>query len=72
MGVRKKQQPTKIQAVFMGVLALLMLTNTATSVLLEGRPATVFFWIVMALDLGLLGLSFWLYRRAMKLPQNVD
>lgn len=68
MSARKKQQPTKIQAVFMAILAVLLLTNTATSVLLEGRPATVFFWLVVALDLALLGLSVWLYRRAMKLP----
>jgi hypothetical protein len=40
--------------------------------LVEGQPATVLFWIVMALDLSLLALSLWLYRRAMKLPLKVD
>jgi hypothetical protein len=72
MGAREKKQPTKVQAVFTGLLALLLLTNTAMEVLVEGRPATGFFWIVMALDLGLLGLSLWLYRRAVKLPPKVD
>jgi hypothetical protein len=72
MGAREKKQPTKVQAVFTGLLALLLLTNTAMGVLVEGRPATGFFWIVMALDLGLLGLSLWLYRRAVKLPPKVD
>jgi low temperature requirement protein LtrA len=72
MGARKKQQPTKVQAVFTGLLALFLLTNTAMKVLVEGQPATVLFWIVMALDLSLLALSLWLYRRAMKLPLKVD
>jgi hypothetical protein len=72
MGARKKQQPTKVQAVFMGLLALFLLTSRATTVLVDGQPATVSFWIVIALDLGLLALSLWLYRRAMKLPPKVD
>lgn len=72
MGAREKNQPTKIQAVFTGLLALLLLSNTAMGVLVEGRPATGFFWIVVVLDLGLLGLSLWLYRRAVKLPPKVD
>jgi hypothetical protein len=72
MGAREKKRPTKVQTVFTGLLALLLLTNTAMGVLVEGRPATVFFWIVVVLDLSLLALSLWLYRRAVKLPPKVD
>jgi uncharacterized membrane protein len=68
MGVRKRKQPTKVQAIFTGILALMLLANTASAVLVEGRPATVFFWLAMALDLALLVLSLWLYRRAAKNP----
>jgi hypothetical protein len=72
MGAKAKKQPTKVQAVFTGILALLLLINTAMAVLVEGRPITVFYGIVVVLDLGLLALSFWLYRRAVKLPPKVD
>jgi hypothetical protein len=70
MGAKEKKQPTKVQAVFTGLLALLLLTNTAMAVLVEGRPITVFYWIVVVLQLSLLALSFWLYRRAAKRAPN--
>lgn len=72
MGAKEKKQPTKVQAVFTGLLALLLLTNTAMAVLVEGRPMTVFYWIVVVLQLSLLALSFWLYRRAAKGPTVRD
>jgi uncharacterized membrane protein len=73
MAVREKKQPTKVQAVFTGVLAVMLLANTAAAVLLEGRPATPFWWAILALDLALLGLSVWLYRRAAKNPpEGID
>ena len=72
MGVRKMKQPTKVQAIFMSILALMMLANTASAVLVEGRPATVFFWLAMALDAALLVLSLWLYRRAVKDPSTSE
>ena len=68
MGVRKWKQPTKVQAIFMSILGLMLLANTAWSVLMEGRSATVFVWFVMALDLAFLMLGLWLYRRAVKNP----
>lgn len=68
MGLRKRKQPTKVQAFFTGILALMLLTNTASTVLVEGRPATFFVWFVMTLDLALLMLGLWLYRRAVKNP----
>jgi hypothetical protein len=52
----------------MGVIALLWLINTVYAVLVDGRPATVFFWIVMAMNLGWVTVSFWLYRRAAQSP----
>jgi hypothetical protein len=65
MAPGEKKQPTKGQAVVMAVVALLFLLNNI-STLFEGRPMTVFFWISVALDLSLLVLSLWLYRRAVK------
>ena len=61
-----KKQPSKGQAMFMAVIALLLLASTMFAVLVEGRRATAFFWVVVVIDLALLGLSVWLYRRAAK------
>ncbi|MCA4135646.1 hypothetical protein [Arthrobacter sp. M4] len=68
MGAWNRKQPTKGQALFMGVIALLLATNIVVAVLVEGRPATVLFWIVLAMDLILVAMSLWLYRRAVKRP----
>lgn len=70
MSTRDKHRPTKVQAVFMGVMALLLLANTAVAVLVDGRPATAFLWTVVAMNLALLGLNLWLYRRAVKSPST--
>ncbi len=72
MGAKEKKQPTKVQAVFTGLLAALLLTNTAMAVLVEGHPITVFYWIVIVLQLSLLASSVWLYRRAAKDPTVRD
>ncbi|PVZ52235.1 hypothetical protein [Arthrobacter sp. H-02-3] len=66
MGVKKWTQPTKVQAVFMGIFALMLLANNVVSVVIEGRSATVVYWTIQALNLALLVLSFWWYRRAAK------
>lgn len=72
MGVWKRKQPTKAEAIFLGVMALLFLITTAWPVLAEGRPATVFFWVAVVLDLAILVVSAWLYRRAAKNPPTHD
>jgi hypothetical protein len=59
-----KKQPSRGQALFMAVIALLLLASTVFAVAVEGRRATVFFWVAVVMDLALLGLSIWLYRRA--------
>jgi len=64
MTTQRKNQPTKGQAVFMAAIALLWLASNAVAVLVEGRPATVFFWLVMAMNVVLLGVSVWMYLRA--------
>lgn len=65
----RKQQPTKVQAVFFGVLALMLLGSRVLS-LLEGHSPTVPFWIVVGLNLVLLGLCIWWYIRAAKVPKR--
>lgn len=52
----------------MGAFALLWLANNAAAVLWEGRPATGFYWVMQTLNLALLAVSLWLYRRAVKSP----
>jgi hypothetical protein len=68
MGAKDKKQPTKGQALFMGFIALLLVTNTVVAVVVEGRPATVFYWISFALGLTLVAVSVWCYRLAVKSP----
>ena len=41
MGFRSNKQPTKVQAVFMGVFALLLFANNLFAALAEGAKATV-------------------------------
>ncbi|NWL13881.1 hypothetical protein DM793_21705 [Paenarthrobacter nitroguajacolicus] len=65
----RKQQPTKVQAVFFGVLALMLLASRVLS-LFEGHSPTVPFWIIVGLNLVLLGLCIWWYVRAAKVPKN--
>ncbi len=48
----------------MAAIASLWLASNAVAVLVEGRPATVFFWFVMAMNVVLLGVSIWMYLRA--------
>jgi uncharacterized membrane protein len=71
MTTGRKNQPSKGQAVFMAVIALLWMANNAMAVLAEGRQATVFFWLVMALNVILLGVSVWLYFRAARTSKNI-
>jgi hypothetical protein len=66
MGTRNWKEPTKVQAGFMGVLTLLFLTSNLLAVLVEGRPATTFYWVTQAMNLALLALSLWWFRRAAK------
>lgn len=61
-----KKQPSKGQSLFMAVIALLLLASTVFAVVVEGRRATVFYWVTVVIDVALLGLSIWLYRRAGK------
>lgn len=68
MGTRNWKQPTKVQAVFMGLFAVLLFASNLYAVLAEGAKATVWYWIVQALDLALLAFSFWWYQRAAKNP----
>jgi hypothetical protein len=66
MGVKGWRWPTKGEAVIMGVFALLLLASNAVAVLWEGRTATGVYWAVQSLNLALLVVSLWLYRRAAK------
>jgi hypothetical protein len=68
MGFRGNKQPTKVQAVFMGVFALFLFANNLYAVLAEGAKATVWYWVIQALNLALLAFSFWWYRRAANNP----
>jgi sterol desaturase/sphingolipid hydroxylase (fatty acid hydroxylase superfamily) len=68
MGTRDWKQPTKVQAVFMGLVAVLLFANNLNGVLAEGVKATVWYWVLQALDLALLAFSFWWYHRAAKNP----
>lgn len=61
-----KKQPSNGQSLFMAVVALLLLASTVFAVVAEGRRATVFYWVAVVIDVALLGLSIWLYRRAGK------
>lgn len=61
-------QPTKVQAVFMGIFALALLTNNTVPVMFEDRHATVGYWIAQTLDVALLLMSIWWFRRASKTP----
>ncbi|WP_136017909.1 hypothetical protein [Arthrobacter silvisoli] len=61
-------QPTKVQAVVMGIFALALLANNTVAVMFEGRRATLAYWILQILDLALLLMSIWWYRRAAKTP----
>lgn len=61
-----RKQPSKGQSLFMAVIALLLLASTVVAVVVEGRRATVFYWAAVVMDVALLGLSIWLYRRAAK------
>lgn len=70
MTTQWKNQPTKGQAVFMAVIALLWMASNAAAVLVGGRPATVFFWLVMAMNVVLLGVSVWMYLRAAKISRT--
>jgi hypothetical protein len=68
MGTRDWKRPTKVQAVFMGLFAVLLFASNLYAVLAEGAKATVGYWIVQAADLALLAFSFWWYHRAAKNP----
>ncbi|MBB6405406.1 hypothetical protein [Arthrobacter sp. AZCC_0090] len=68
MATRDWKQPTKVQAVFMGLFAVLLFASNLYAVLAEGAKATVWYWVVQALDLALLAFSFWWYHRAAKNP----
>lgn len=68
MSTPRKNQPTKGQAVFMAAVALLWMASNTVSVMVEGRPATLFWWLIMAMNIVLLGVSVWLYWRAAKIP----
>jgi hypothetical protein len=50
----------------MALIAVLLLATTVFAVVVEGRQATLFYWLAVVIDLALLGLSIWLYRRAAK------
>ncbi|WP_156368447.1 hypothetical protein [Arthrobacter sp. Leaf137] len=66
MSTRNWSQPTKDGAVIMGLVAVMWLANNLYAVLAEGSRATVWYWIIQVMNLGLLGFSFWWYRRAAK------
>lgn len=68
MRSKARKWPTKSQAVAMGVLALLWMASNWVSVLYEGRSATGFYWAVQGLNLVLLAVCVWLYRRAARKP----
>jgi hypothetical protein len=67
MSALRKNQPSKGQAVFMAVISLLWMASNAVAVLVEGRPATLFFWLAMAMNIVLFGVSVWLYRKAARI-----
>jgi len=68
MGIWDRRQPTKGEVLFMGVIALLLLLNTLSTLFDGGPRNAVPFWIVVALDLAVLGYCFYAYRRAAKIP----
>jgi hypothetical protein len=72
MGIRNRRRPTRTQAVLFGFVALLLLASNAVAVLLEGRPATATYWVLTAMNLGLLGMSVWAYRRAPQTPRKPE
>lgn len=70
MAGRKREQPTKAQAVGLGVVVLLGLSSAVTGVVVEGRPASFFYWVFVAVGIALLIVAAWLYRRALKKPER--
>lgn len=58
--------PTKGEAVYGGILMLLILVSNWVSVAYEGRAATGLYWAVQIFSLVLLAASVWLYARAAK------
>lgn len=70
MSSRRKNQPTKGQAVFMAVIASLWMVSNAVAVLVEGRPATLLFWFVIAMNVVLFGAAVWMYLRASKTSRS--
>lgn len=67
MSALMQNQPSKGQAVLIGVISFLWLASNAVAVLVEGRPATLFFWLVLAMNIVLFGVSVWLYRKAARI-----
>jgi hypothetical protein len=58
-----RKQPPRIDAVFMGCIALVWLTSSAVAVLAEGHPpATVSQWAILPINLALLVASIWAYQ----------
>jgi hypothetical protein len=72
MGIRNRRRATRTQAVLVGFVALLWLASNAVSVIFEGRPATAIYWVLTAMNLGLLGMSVWAYRRAPQAPRKPE
>jgi hypothetical protein len=70
MDAGNKKHPTKVQAVFMGTFALLLLASNFYGVMAEGAPETVWYWIIQTMNLALLAFSLWWYRRAAKNPPS--
>ena len=58
--------PTKGEAVFGGILMLLILASNWVSVMYEGRAATGLYWAVQSVAIVLLVFSVWSYVRATK------
>ncbi|MFP3463528.1 hypothetical protein R5O87_22040 [Arthrobacter globiformis] len=68
MGFMSNKPPTKVQAVFMCVFAVLLFASNLYAVLAEGAKATGWYWVIQTLNLALFAFSFWWYRRAAKNP----
>lgn len=66
MGTRNWKQPTKVEAMLMGLIALLLFASNLYGVLAEGAKASLWYWILQALNPALLAFSFWWYHRAAK------
>lgn len=61
-----RKWPTKGQALILVVIALLWLVNNAYAVMVEGRSPTGFYWGIQALNVAVVLVGLWLYRRAVK------